>query len=583
MPKAYSHKMNIKKVIPILEWLPNYNISFFKGDLVAGITVGIILIPQGIAYALIAGLPPIYGLYCALVPQVMYTIFGSSRQVAIGPVAMDSLIVATGVSTLALAGSESYISIAILLALMVGAIQFILGVFSLGFIVNFLSKPVITGFTSAVALIIGLNQFRNLLGVDFIQSDQIQYVIEDIWLQIASFNHHTTIIGLFSVLIIIIFRKINKKIPNALIVVVIGILIMKYFGNSLSDVSIVKDIPSGLPLFGIPDFDVDQIKELFPIALTLVMVGYLETISIGKSLEAKQDEYRIRPNQELIALGLSNMVGSLFKAYPSTSSFSRSAINQESGAKTGMAALISVVMVMVTLLFLTPLFYHLPKTVLAAIIIVAVFNLINIKEGHFLWKANKLDFWLMISTFLATLLLGIEFGIVVGVGLSLIVLIFRTSRPYIAELGKVPDSNFYRNKNRFEEVILEDDILVFRFDAQLFYANANYFRDNLDEMASKKGKALKLIVLDAESINRVDSTGLEMLKERIKFYKKKDVVFYFAGVKGPVRDDLFRSGVLQIIDINHFFMRVNQAVKYYKTGDRKHQEKYAKYIHQAYK
>ena len=226
------------------------------------------------------------------------------------------------------------------------------------------------------------------------------------------------------------------------------------------------------------------------------MVGYLETISIGKSLEAKQDEYRIRPNQELIALGLSNMVGSLFKAYPSTSSFSRSAINQESGAKTGMAALISVVMVVITLLFLTPLFYHLPKTVLAAIIIVAVFGLVNFKEAAFLWKANNLDFWLMLSTFIATLFLGIEYGIIVGVGLSLIILIFRTSRPYFTELGKVPDSDFYRNKNRFEEVIIEEDVLVFRFDAQLFYANSSYFRDNLDDLAEKKGKALKLIVLD---------------------------------------------------------------------------------------
>ena len=280
--------MNIKKVIPILEWLPNYNKSLFKGDLVAGITVGIVLIPQGIAYALIAGLPPIYGLYCALVPQVMYAIFGSSRQVAIGPVAMDSLIVATGVSTLALAGSESYISIAILLALLVGFIQFILGIFSLGFIVNFLSKPVITGFTSAVALIIGVNQFRNLLGVDFMQSDQIQYIIEDIWFQITNYNIHTTVIGLISVSIIIFFRKINKKIPSALIVVVLGILIMKYFGTSFNDVSIVKDIPSGLPFFGVPEFDLEQIKELLPIAFTLVMVGYLETISIGKSLEAKQ-------------------------------------------------------------------------------------------------------------------------------------------------------------------------------------------------------------------------------------------------------------------------------------------------------
>ncbi|WP_334056013.1 SulP family inorganic anion transporter [Polaribacter sp. P097] len=575
--------MNIKKIIPILEWLPNYNTSLFKGDLVAGITVGIILIPQGIAYALIAGLPPIYGLYCALVPQVMYAIFGSSRQVAIGPVAMDSLIVATGVSTLALAGSESYISIAILLALMVGTIQFILGIFSLGFIVNFLSKPVITGFTSAVALIIGLNQFRNLFGVDFFQSDQIQYIIIDIWEQFSTYNAHTTIIGLLSVITIIIFRRINKKIPNALIVVVLGILTMKFFGQSFNDVAIVKEIPSGLPIFGMPEFEIDQIKELLPIALTLVMVGFLETISIGKSLEAKQDEYRIRPNQELIALGLSNIAGSFFKAYPSTSSFSRSAINQESGAKTGMAALISVVMVVITLLFLTPLFYFLPKTVLAAIIIVAVFNLINFKEASYLWNANKLDFWLMMSTFLATLLLGIEYGIVVGVGLSLIILIYRTSKPYVTELGKVPNSNFYRNKNRFEEVIIEDDILIFRFDAQLFYANSSYFRDNLDDMAAKKGDALKLIVLDAESINRVDSTGVEMLKERIRFYQKKDVKFYFAGVKGPVRDDLFKCGILNIIDINHFFMRANQAVKFYKTGDRKHQEKFAKYIHQSYK
>jgi SulP family sulfate permease len=574
--------MNIKKIVPILDWLPNYNASLFKGDLIAGITVGIILIPQGIAYALIAGLPPIYGLYCALVPQVMYAIFGSSRQVAIGPVAMDSLIVATGVSTLALAGSESYISIAILLALMVGAIQFIMGVFSLGFIVNFLSKPVITGFTSAVALIIGLNQFRNLFGVDIVQSDQIQIIIEDIWLQINDFNYHTTSIGLISALLIIIFRKINKKIPNALIVVILGVLIMKYFGNSFADVSIVKDIPSGLPKFGIPDFDIALLKELLPIALTLVMVGYLETISIGKSLEAKQDEYRIRPNQELIALGLSNMVGSLFKAYPSTSSFSRSAINQESGAKTGMAALISVVMVVITLLFLTPLLYHLPQTVLAAIIIVAVFGLINFKEAIFLWKANQLDFCLMLATFLATLLLGIEQGIIIGVSLSLIILIFRTSRPYVAELGKVPNANFYRNKERFSEVIIDEDILVFRFDAQLFYANSNYFREKLDEMMVKKGSALKLIVLDAESINRVDSTGVEMLKERIRFCQKKGILFYFAGVKGPVRDDLFRSGILEIIDLNHFFMRANQAVKFYKTGDRTYQEKYAKYIHQAY-
>ena len=572
----------IKELIPILEWLPNYNSSRFKGDFIAGITVSIILIPQGIAYALIAGIPPIYGLYCALVPQLVYAIFGSSRQVAIGPVAMDSLIVATGVSTLALAGSDSYIAIAILLAFMVGSIQFLLGVFRLGFIVNFLSKPVISGFTSAVALTIGVNQFRNLFGVDFVQSDQIQYVLEDIWFNIIDFNVHTTVIGLISVGVIILLRKINKKIPNALLVVVVGILTIRYLGDEFSDVAIVKDIPSGLPSFSFPEMDISQIKELLPIALTLVMVGYLETISIGKSLEAKQDEYKLRPNQELIALGLSNIIGSWFKAYPSTSSFSRSAINQESGATTGMASLVSVVMVLLTLLFLTPLFYHLPKTVLAAIIIVAVFGLVNIKEAIFLWKANNLDFWLLVVTLFSTLLFGIEYGIMIGVGLSLIILIFRTSRPYVAELGKVPESDFYRNRERFNEVILDDEVLVFRFDAQLFYANASYFIETLELMVEEKGPRLKLIVLDAESINRVDSTGVEMLKERIRFYHKKNILFYFAGVKGPVRDHLFRGKILEIITLDHFYMRVNGAVNYYKTGEKEYQNKYANYIHQSY-
>jgi len=573
---------NLKRLIPILEWLPNYNKSRFRGDFVAGITVAIILIPQGIAYALIAGLPPIYGLYCALIPQIVYAIFGSSRQVAIGPVAMDSLIVATGVSTLALAGSDSYIVIAILLAFMVGGIQFLLGVFRLGFVVNFLSKPVITGFTSAVALTIGMNQFRNLLGVDFMQSDQIQYVLEDMWYNIIDYNPHTAIIGIISVVVIIILRKINKKIPNALIVVVFGILVMRYFGKGFNDVSIVKNIPSGLPSFSFPEFDISQIRELLPIALTLVMVGYLETISIGKSLEAKQDEYKIRPNQELVALGLSNMIGSWFKAYPSTSSFSRSAINQESGATTGMSSLVSVVMVIITLLFLTPLFYHLPKTVLAAIIIVAVFGLVNIKEAVFLWKANNLDFWLMIATFFSTLLFGIEYGIMIGVGLSLIILIYRTSRPYVAELGKVPDSDFYRNRERFSEVIIDEEVLVFRFDAQLFYANSSYFIETLELMAEKRGDKLKLIVLDAESINRVDSTGVEMLKERIRYYQKRGILFYFAGVKGPVRDHLFRGKILDLITLDHFYMRVNGAVNYYKTGEKEYQNKYANYIHQAY-
>lgn len=573
----------IKKLIPVFAWLPGYKKEYLQNDIFAGITVAIVLIPQSIAYALIAGLPPIYGLYTALVPQVIYAVFGSSRQVAIGPVAMDSLIVATGVSTLALVGSESYISIAILLAMIVGSMQLLMGVFQLGFIVNFLSRPVITGFTSAVALTIGLNQFKNLLGVEFLQSDQIHILVDDIINRIQFLNIKTTIIGLLACITIFLFRKLNKKIPNALIVVTSGIILIKYFGDSWEGVDIVKGVPSGLPSFSIPVIDIPLIKELMPIALTLVMVGYLETISIGKTLEAKQDQYRVQPNQELIALGLSNILGSFFKAYPSASSFSRSAINAESNGKTGVAAFVSSILVMLTLLYLTPVFYYLPKSILAAIIIVAVFNLINIREARRLWSANNLDFWLLVATFFSTLVFGIEYGILVGVGLSLILLIYRTSRPYVTELGKVPNSDFYRNKNRFKEVLIDNQVLVFRFDAQLFYANAGYFRDKLEEMTGEKGAVLKLIVLDAESINRVDSTGVDMLIERIRFYKKKEITFYLAGVKGPVRDALFRGGVLDEISIDHFFMRANGAVHYFKTGDNLNQKKYAQYIHQAYR
>ncbi|AUC13946.1 sodium-independent anion transporter [Tenacibaculum sp. SZ-18] len=574
--------MRFQKYIPILNWLPKYRKDQFEGDLIAGITVATVLIPQGIAYALIAGLPPIYGLYSALIPQVVYAIFGSSRHVAIGPVATDSLIVAASISTVALMGSESYIAIAIFLAFMVGCIQFLMGVFRLGFIVNFLSKPVITGFTSAVAITIGLNQFRNFFGVDFLQSDQIHILLDDILSRIFEFDLKTTIIGCIASLIIIVCRRINKKIPNALIVVVLGIIIMYFFRSNFTEVAIVEGIPSGLPGFEVPEFNFGLIKELLPMTFTLVMVGYLEIISIGKYIETQQEEYKIDSNQELIALGLSNIVGSFFKAYPSTSSFSRSAINFDAGARTGIAAFISAGLVMVTLLFLTPVFYFLPKTVLSAIIIVAVFRLVNVKEARFLWRANNLDFWLLLATFCATLFFGIEYGILIGVGLSLIVLIFRTSRPNVVELGKVPDSDFYRNKIRFKEVVIEDEVLVFRFDAQLFYANSNYFREQLELMVKDKGDKLKLIVLDGESINRVDSTGIEMLKQQIVFYKRKEILFYFAGIKGPVRDAIFKAGMLDVVSIDHFFMRANWAVLFYKTGDNQNQKKYAQYIHQAY-
>ncbi|WP_196895155.1 SulP family inorganic anion transporter [Aureivirga marina] len=573
--------MKFKKYIPILDWLPKYSLDIFKGDLTAGITVGIILIPQGIAYALIAGIPPIYGLYTALIPQFIYAIFGSSRQVSTGPVAMDSLIVAAGVSTIAVAGTENYIAIAILLALLVGAFQFLMGILKMGFIVNFLSKPVITGFTAAAALIIGFNQFKNLLGIDVSRSNQFHELVVDIWNHIDTINWHAFLIGGIAILFIKILKKINKKIPSAILVVILGILTMKFGATYFSTVEIVKDIPTGLPSFTVPDIKMEMMGDLLPIAFTLAMVGFLEMISIGKSLECKQNEYRIHPNQELIALGLGNMVGSLFHSYPSTASFSRSAVNQEMGAKTGIAALISAGIVLITLLFLTPLFYHLPKTILAAIIIVAVFNLIKISEFKYLWKSNKIDFWMLIVTFLMTLFVGIKEGIGTGVALSLLVVIYRSSKPHMAILGQVENTQFYRNIHRFDNLKVDPRILIFRFDAELYFANTTYFKEKLKHMVKQKGKQLEVIILNAESINAIDSSAIEMLGESVKFYKAKNIKLYFTNLKGPVRDALHRSGILDIIGKENCFLSIHNAVEYFEKKNSDYHQKYDIYLNQS--
>ena len=365
--------MNYKKIFPILDWLPNYKKEFFKNDLGAGLAVGIMLIPQGIAYAMIAGLPPIYGLYTAMIPQMVYAVFGTSRQLAVGPVAMDSLIVASGVATLAEIGTEHFIEFAILLAFMMGVLQVLFGIFKLGFLVNFLSRPVISGFTSAAALIIALSQLKHLLGIDIQRNNQIHSLVYEALQNIKDTNLITLAIGVVSILILVFFKQFSKKIPAALVVVVLGILLVKFFNLDQIGVKIVGDIPNGLPNFVVPSFEKQTLINLFPIALTLSFIAFLEAISVAKAIELKHNDYKVIPNQELIALGMGNIVGSFFQTYPATGGFSRTAVNNQAGAKTPMAAIISGSVVGLTLLFFTHVFYYLPEAVLAAIIVVAVF------------------------------------------------------------------------------------------------------------------------------------------------------------------------------------------------------------------
>jgi len=376
----------IEKLLPIVEWLPKYKRNYLASDIKSGLIIGILLIPQGMAYAMIAGLPPVFGLYAALVPQFIYFLTGTSRQLSVGPVATDSLLVAAGLGALSISGIENYVDMAILLAFMVGAFQLLLGLFKIGFIVNYLSKPVISGFTSAVAIIIAISQLKHLFGISVVQSNKAHLVFADILSKLPTINWTTFLLGASSILILLLFKTISPKIPRALIVVILGIVAVVGFQLNQLGVHIVGEIPSGLPAFQMPTVSVSNLQNLFPIAATLALIAFMEASSISKAIEEKNKENLVRPNQELVALGLSNIVGSFFQAYPTTGGFSRTAVNVQSGAKTTLSSLIAFIVIGVTLLFLTSWFFYLPLTVLASIIIVAVIGLIDLKLRKWNWR-----------------------------------------------------------------------------------------------------------------------------------------------------------------------------------------------------
>lgn len=568
----------MKRIFPILEWLPNYNKIDFKGDLSAGLTVGVMLIPQGMAYAMLAGLPPIYGLYASIFPLFVYTIFGTTRQLGVGPVALDSLLVAAGVGAIATAGSAEYIMLAILLAFITGVILLIMGIFRLGFLVNFLSRPVISGFTSAAAIIIAISQLKHLLGINIERSKFAHQTLFDIFKNIGETNFYTLIIGIIAVVVLRLIKKYKKTFPSQLVVVVLGILAVWAFNLQTKAVKIIGEVPSGLPSFEAPNITLESVQTLLPIAITIALIAFMETISVGKALQAKAKTYEIRPNQELIALGFANIVGSFFQSYNITGGFSRSAVNEQAGAKTGIATLISAGLIVLTLLFLTPLFYYLPNAVLAAIIIVAVLSLVNIRMVKYLWLTHKSDFWMLVATFAGTLFLGMEYGVLVGIVLSLLVLLMKTARPHYAILGKIPNQPLYKNIQRFPDLEVCEDTLIIRFDAGLYFANVAYFKQIIKQHIEAKGKNLKAFFLDADSINNIDSSAIHALEEVVDDCQKQGIEFYMVAVKGPVRDALSKSKLTEKIGENNFFLQVHHAVKTYR---KEHQDSFSSYTLQV--
>ena len=550
----------MKKLIPILDWLPKYQSSYLKGDISAGMTVGVMLIPQGMAYAMIAGLPPVYGLYAAIVPQLIYAMLGTSRQLSVGPVAMDSLLVAAGVSVLATEGTQAYITFAILLAFFMGVFQFLLGTLRLGFITNLLSKPVISGFTSAAAFIIAINQLKHLLGVQLKKSNQLHEVIWSAVQKANQISWPTLMIGIGGILAILVIKKYFPKVPGALLAVVSGILVVMAFDLDGLGVKIVADIPAGLPVFIVPDFSFEAFQQLAPLAMTIAVIAFMEAYSVAKAIESKKREYGIRPNQELMALGLANVIGSMFQSYPVTGGFSRSAVNFQSGAQTQLSSVISAILVGITLLFLTGLFYYLPNAILAAIIMVAVANLIDLKFAITLWKENKVEFALLMATFLVTVSYSMVAGIVTGILLSILVLLFRLAYPHIAQLGRVKGHHEYRNIRRFKGLETWPHVLIFRVDAPLTFINIQYFRDFIEQVILAQEEGVEYVIIDAGPVSHLDATASHGLSDFLQFLKEKEITLLICDIIGPVRDTLHDTGMIDIIGKQHIFLDINGAI-----------------------
>ncbi|MEX2590794.1 MAG: sulfate permease, partial [Chitinophagales bacterium] len=466
----------LKSLMPILHWLPNYKKEYLQGDLSAGLTVGVMLIPQGMAYAMLAGLDPIHGLYAVTVPLVLYAIFGTSRQLAVGPVAMVSLLTAAGIGTLNPSSTEEYLLLALTLAFIVGLIQFGMGIFRLGFIVNFLSHPVINGFTSAAAIIIGLSQVKHLLKINLPRTEHVQDIALALFQNIGDIHWITFGIGLAGILIIKYGKKIHSAFPAPLVAVVLGIVVVSVFNLTEYGVVVLGEVPSGLPTFSAPSFDLESWKELLPIALTISLVGFAESYAVAKSIQAKHKNYKLDANQELIGLGMANFGAAFFKGYPVTGGFSRTAVNDQAGAKTALASIVSVILIVLTLLFFTSLFFYLPNAILAAVVLVAVSGLVDFATPKALWEKDKSDFLMLLATFAITLTLGIETGIISGMVLSLAAVIYRASRPHIAQLAKVPGTDYYRNITRFDNLEQRNDLLLLRIDGPIYFANIQFIK-----------------------------------------------------------------------------------------------------------
>jgi len=548
-----------RKLFKISGWIFSYSKSDLSGDLKAGVTTGVMLIPQGMAYAVIAGVPPIYGLYAGVIPLLIYPLFGTSRHLSIGPVAVDMLIVAAGLSVITVSGSVDLIGLVILLTMMTGILQLLMGIFRLGSLLNIFSRPVITGFIMAAPIIITLTQFENLFGIQLSGTQNVVLLLIEFFGNINGIHLPTLYWGLSAILFLVLIKHYSPKIPASMTVLGLGTALAWFIGIENQEVEIVGAIPEGFPPLTFPGLDFENFRNLFPTALTLAFVQFMTITSLGKVF-AKRHGYLIDSNQELISIGASNFMGSLFSSLPVSASFSRSAAAEGADTKTPLNNVFTALVILTTLLFLTILFYYLPMPILAAIIIVSVFGLVDVEEIVFLIKTRKSEGGIAIFTFLSTLLVGIQEGILLGIGASMLLMLYKISRPSVAELGVIPNTRSFKNLERNPDAKQIEGILILRIDASFSFMNAEFFRDFILEKSEEQERKTRYVIIDGSSINLLDTTAVESLVSVIKTLRNWNMDLYLTGLKGPVRDMAGKSGLKKYLGEDHFCRTPHQAV-----------------------
>ena len=555
---------NLKsRLLPFRVWIKELKKpEVLRADLIAGITVALVLVPQSMAYAQLAGLPPYYGLYAAFLPGIVAALFGSSRQLATGPVAVVSLMTASALEPIAGTNPELYIAYAVMLAAMVGVFQIGLGLLRLGVMVNFLSHPVVVGFTNAAAIIIGTSQLGKLFGVSVERADHTYVTVYNTVVE-AFHNTHmeTMMMAILALGIMILLKRFLPKIPNVLAAVVVTTVISWWIGfEEIYGGKVVGTIPVGLPKIALPELDLSIMTQLLGTTVAIAIIGFMEAISIAKAM-ATSTRQRLDANQELVGQGLGNIFSSLSQGYAVSGSFSRSAVNFSAGAKTGFSAVVTGAVVGITLLWFTPLLYHLPQATLASVIIMAVVNLVKIEPIRHAWLVERQDAAVAIITFALTIIWAphLDKGIAVGVILSLMLFLYRSMAPRVAVLSRDPDGSLRDAEVRNLQTCR--NISLIRFDGSLYFANTGYFEDKILERVALKPD-LKFVIIDAEGINSIDATGEEMLSNLVDRLKDAGVELIFARAKKQLWDTFERTHLMEKLGSDHMFAIRSQAFNY---------------------